>query len=76
MKPKLKILPGAAIFFFAALTSFGQGTVKGKIHDEASNETQEHPFLYKVKAPGLYPGWTAVSLSTLMQVLIHYRFPL
>ncbi|MCH7657148.1 MAG: carboxypeptidase-like regulatory domain-containing protein [Bacteroidetes bacterium] len=39
MKPKLKILPGAAIFFFAALTSFGQGTVKGKIHDEASNET-------------------------------------
>lgn len=39
MKPKLKILPGAAIFLIAALTSFEQGTVKGKIHDEASNET-------------------------------------
>ncbi len=39
MKSNLKVLLGAAIFFLAALTSFGQGTVTGKILDRASNET-------------------------------------
>lgn len=39
MKSNFKVLLSATIFFFAALTSFGQGTVKGKILDEVSNET-------------------------------------
>lgn len=39
MKSNFKVLLSATIFFFAALTSFGQGTFKGKILDEVSNET-------------------------------------